>query len=211
MSYLVFLNLWIISSQSKNKEATKTVKEIGEPRREAKKELNEFQRAFSSKRSVMLAENKRSSPVLTRALSAKSQQLLTSNLAKPSEPPKVASVAKSEKPLPTLDSFVTRKTTTATATSVNSTKKGPASESLNAKNAATTQITSSSTVNKKVVATNEAQSKQFACLRNLGSTCYMNCIIQVMRYTPGFVSSIHRLFRQIEYLKKLVIIESIEI
>lgn len=44
----------------------------------------------------------------------------------------------------------------------------------------------------------------FACLRNLGSTCYINCIIQVMRYTPGFVESIHRLNKQIDYLENLV-------
>ncbi len=44
----------------------------------------------------------------------------------------------------------------------------------------------------------------FACLRNLGSTCYINCIIQVMRYTPGFVASIHRLNKQIDYLESLV-------
>lgn len=45
----------------------------------------------------------------------------------------------------------------------------------------------------------------FTCLRNLGSTCYINCIIQVMRYTPGFVLSIGRLNKQIEFLKSLVI------
>ena len=45
-----------------------------------------------------------------------------------------------------------------------------------------------------------------ACLRNLGSTCYINCIIQVIRYTPGFVSSIHRLNKQIENLESLVIL-----
>ena len=45
----------------------------------------------------------------------------------------------------------------------------------------------------------------FTCLRNLGSTCYINCIIQVMRYTPGFVLSIGRLNNQIEFLKSLVI------
>lgn len=44
----------------------------------------------------------------------------------------------------------------------------------------------------------------FACLRNLGSTCYINCIIQVMRYTPGFVASIHRLNKQIDHLESLV-------
>ena len=49
-----------------------------------------------------------------------------------------------------------------------------------------------------------APRKSFACLRNLGSTCYINCIIQVMRYTPGFVLSIHKLHRQIEYLKSMV-------
>lgn len=43
----------------------------------------------------------------------------------------------------------------------------------------------------------------FACLRNLGSTCYINCIIQVMRYTPGFVISIHRLNKQIDYLETM--------
>ena len=50
----------------------------------------------------------------------------------------------------------------------------------------------------------QAPRKSFACLRNLGSTCYINCIIQVMRYTPGFVLSIHKLHRQIEYLKSMV-------
>ncbi len=49
----------------------------------------------------------------------------------------------------------------------------------------------------------------FACLRNLGSTCYINCIIQVMRYTPGFVASIHRLNKQIDYLESLVKLEFI--
>ena len=44
----------------------------------------------------------------------------------------------------------------------------------------------------------------FTSLRNLGSTCYINCIIQVMRYTPGFVVSIHRLNKQIIYLESLV-------
>ena len=51
---------------------------------------------------------------------------------------------------------------------------------------------------------NGATKKAFACLRNLGSTCYINCIIQVMRYTPGFVLSIHRLNKQIDYLRSLV-------
>ena len=41
----------------------------------------------------------------------------------------------------------------------------------------------------------------FACLRNLGSTCYINCILQVMRYTPGFVISIHRLNMKINHLE----------
>jgi ubiquitin C-terminal hydrolase len=45
-----------------------------------------------------------------------------------------------------------------------------------------------------------SRAKSFACLRNLGSTCYINCIVQVMRYTPGFVASIHRLSRQIDHL-----------
>ena len=44
----------------------------------------------------------------------------------------------------------------------------------------------------------------FASLRNLGSTCYINCIIQVMRYTPGFVASIHRLNKQLDNLEALV-------
>jgi ubiquitin C-terminal hydrolase len=52
-----------------------------------------------------------------------------------------------------------------------------------------------------------SQQQTFACLRNLGSTCYINCIIQVMRYTPGFVLSIHRLNKQIEHLKSLNISE----
>lgn len=43
----------------------------------------------------------------------------------------------------------------------------------------------------------------FASLRNLGSTCYINCIIQVMRYTPGFVASIHRLNKQLDNLEAL--------
>ena len=46
--------------------------------------------------------------------------------------------------------------------------------------------------------------KQFTCLRNLGSTCYINCIIQVIRYSPGFLISIQRLIKQIVYLKSLV-------
>lgn len=50
-----------------------------------------------------------------------------------------------------------------------------------------------------------ASRSSFTCLRNLGSTCYINCIIQVMRYTPGFVLSIGRLNKQIEFLKSLVI------
>lgn len=44
----------------------------------------------------------------------------------------------------------------------------------------------------------------FASLRNLGSTCYINCIIQVMRYTPGFIASIHRLNKQLGHLESLV-------
>ncbi|CAF0828134.1 unnamed protein product [Brachionus calyciflorus] len=51
--------------------------------------------------------------------------------------------------------------------------------------------------------TNNYTRNAFTCLRNLGSTCYINCIIQVMRYTPGFVLSINRLNKQIEYLKSL--------
>lgn len=60
----------------------------------------------------------------------------------------------------------------------------------------------------KTTKTTQNQTKPlntFACLRNLGSTCYINCIIQVMRYTPGFVSSIHRLNKQIDYLESVVI------
>lgn len=46
----------------------------------------------------------------------------------------------------------------------------------------------------------------FACLRNLGSTCYINCIIQVLRYTPGFASAIHRLAKNIQHFESLVLI-----
>ena len=69
----------------------------------------------------------------------------------------------------------------------------------------TTQSTSTSTnTNKTNNSNNKNLSKKtFACLRNLGSTCYINCIIQVMRYTPGFVLSIHRLNKQIDYLRSL--------
>lgn len=69
-------------------------------------------------------------------------------------------------------------------------------------------VTSSISTTTKTTKTTQNQTKPlntFACLRNLGSTCYINCIIQVMRYTPGFVSSIHRLNKQIDYLESVVI------
>ena len=67
---------------------------------------------------------------------------------------------------------------------------------------ATTATTKNTSVNSAARETSNLNT--FACLRNLGSTCYMNCIIQVMRYTPGFVASIHRLNKQIDYLESLV-------
>ncbi len=69
-----------------------------------------------------------------------------------------------------------------------------------------TITTQSSTTNSNKINTSSNKNlskKSFACLRNLGSTCYINCIIQVMRYTPGFVLSIHRLNKQIDYLRSL--------
>ena len=67
---------------------------------------------------------------------------------------------------------------------------------------AVTKNTNSQVVNGTGACTSNLNT--FACLRNLGSTCYINCIIQVMRYTPGFVASIHRLNKQIDQLESLV-------
>lgn len=64
---------------------------------------------------------------------------------------------------------------------------------------------SCSDLKSKKAASQTATRNSFTCLRNLGSTCYINCVIQVMRYTPGFVLSIGRLNKQIEFLKSLVI------
>lgn len=65
--------------------------------------------------------------------------------------------------------------------------------------------TSSTTTSSNHTATNTGNSnRQFTCLRNMGTTCYINCILQVLRYTPGFTQSIHRLHKKIEYLKLIV-------
>jgi len=56
--------------------------------------------------------------------------------------------------------------------------------------------------------TTTTTTNSFACLRNLGSTCYVNCIIQVMRYTPGFVISLHRLNKKINQLESFNNMES---
>jgi hypothetical protein len=61
------------------------------------------------------------------------------------------------------------------------------------------QLTTTTTTSTSTTPSNN--NNTFACLRNLGSTCYINCILQVMRYTPGFVISIHRLNMKINHLE----------
>jgi ubiquitin C-terminal hydrolase len=104
-----------------------------------------------------------------------------------------------------LDSLNTLNTRTQKRNINNKTTTQISNENNNTSTTTTTTTTTTSTsISNLIPISSQEQKKSFTCLRNLGSTCYINCIIQVMRYTPGFVSSINRLSKQIDYLKTMV-------
>jgi hypothetical protein len=182
-----------------------------QPNKEIQKDLSEDSKSENNQTDANFEENLSSSvlglnslpvrrTVMTRSLSAKSQQIL--------EPNKLL------KELNTIKDNSTeiqkpRERVLRTRNPPTSSKSNQTEPSTD-KNKITSYLKRCSSSKEQTIQNSNSSNnptqntKQFAGLRNLGSTCYMNCIIQVIRFTPGFVESIKSIQKQIESLKKIV-------